>query len=524
MNAGQWLRRDTPFRRALFIAVLYALFAGLWISLSDQALVWFIEDSAQMAWAQTAKGGFFVAVSATLLFILVHRAAHGLLRSQRLALDATRDPLTGLPGHAAIPELAKRLMARADAQKEPAALIHLDVDRFARINDAFGIAAGNALLMQMARRLQDHRRVNYTLARSRSDELLVMVGPPCDADQAQALARSFLALLGKPYRLAGELIEVELSAGIAIYPRDGNTAEEIILAAERAKRDATESRDSPIQFYQPAGRAARQHLNIQTALNRALDQNQFRLFLQPLVNLETGHILGAEALLRWQHPTMGQISPGHFIPMLEENGGIHEVGAWVLETAITEMQHWPRIDRSHLKIGVNVSRRQLENHNFQSFAQRRIQQFHGNGEVVLEITESMAMQNPEVIIDRLDALKESGYALAMDDFGTGYSSLSELKRFAFDYIKIDRTFVRGIPDDRSNDLLVHTMCDMTARLGYRAVGEGVETFREAARLRQLGLQCVQGYLFSPPLPAEEFTKLLRQRHVYPVGPEARPPK
>ncbi len=516
-RAGHWLRRDTPSKRALQVATLYAFLAGLWIAFSDQALARIIDDSATMAWAQTLKGWFFVLVTASLLFILVHRATRGLLRGYRAAVNATRDELTGLAGRAAIRDLGPAVLARAECMGEPAAFIMLDVDRLNRVNDAFGVGAGNAILMGIARRLQRLGRADLTLVRPGSDEFLIMVAPPCTPEAAEELVRDILSRVNRPYRLAGETVQIGVCAGIACYPRDGQTVDELVLAADKAVSAAEPGND--IVFFKRADEKARQLFNIENALNHALEKKQFRLFMQPVVDLDTGAILGAEALIRWEHPRLGLVSPGHFIPMLEHNGGIHDVGAWVLEEAIRGLHQWP--DSDGLQIGVNVSRIQLETPDFLDYSAQLMDRANGQaGSLILEMTESMAMRDPEVIISRLRELKTHGHDMAMDDFGTGYSSLAYLKRFPFDYIKIDRAFVRGIPDDVENDLLVQTMRDMTSRLGKRTVAEGVEIPEEARRLRQLGFRGVQGYLFDRPMPADDFGELLVKKHEYPVYGEA----
>lgn len=515
-NAGEWLRKDTPFRRALFIAVLYAVVAGLWIAFSDRALARMIDDPLAMAWAQTVKGWSFVLVTAFLLFLLVHRAAHGLLRGYRAAMNATRDDLTGLAGPTALRELAPRLIERAKAIGEPAAFILLDVVRLHRVNDALGVGAGNAVLMEMARRLRRLHRPDITLTRPGSDEFLLMVAPPCSQEEAESIARQALSTLHVPYDVIGEPLDIRLRAGIAMYPSDGRNIDELIHAAEKAVVDAKGS-DAGIAFYRKPNKQARQLLSIESALARALDKGQFQLHYQPLVDLRSGVILGAEALLRWEHPRLGSVSPGHFIPLLEQSGGIHEAGAWVFETAVKEMHRWPRQNGCDPRVCVNVSRAQLETPEFQQTVQSYMKRSGADGaKVVLEITESMAMQNPEVILARLETIKQYGLLLAMDDFGTGYSSLSYLKRFPFDYVKIDRAFVRGIPEDTENDLLVQTMWDMTQRLGRETVAEGIERWQEVERLRDLGFRTGQGFLFSRPLSSGAFSQLMNARHRYEV--------
>lgn len=511
VNTGKWLRRNTPFNRALVIAVLYAVLAGLWIAFSDMAVAWMIDDPQLMASVQALKGAFFVVVTSLLLFILVYRAVDGLLRNYQAAVNATRDELTGLAGRASLQHLAPRLFERAQATEGSAAFILVDVNNLNRINDALGVGAGNAVLMEIAKRLKALHRPDITLTRPGSDEFLLMVAPPCTPTMAEETAEKIVVNLEKPLNLTGEWLDIEVSVGIAMYPRDGKNLDQLFHGAERALKDARKN-NQKIGFFTGSKKGSLRRLSLERDVKRALDKGEFRVYCQPLVDLLTGRVTGAETLLRWQHPKMGLVSPGAFIPLLEENGGIHEVGAWVLQTGVMAMRQWPAQGDHAPVVSINVSRLQLEAPDFHELAQKALSQCEPEcGGVTLELTETLAMQSPEIIMTRLQALKETGASLAMDDFGTGYSSLSYLKNFPFDFIKIDQAFVRGIPNDDDNDLLVQTMQDMTRRLKRKTVAEGVETPSEAARLEALGFRVAQGFLFARPMPLADFNELMEKQ-------------
>lgn len=508
------LQKDTPLRRALFISLLYAVFAVIWIVFSDRVLVALIDDPVKMGLAQTLKGSAFVIVTAVLLFALIFRATSELLEGYRLAANANRDQLTGLPGLGAARALAGDALERAAGKNLSLAFVVLDVERMARINDALGVGAGNAFLIEVARRLERFRRADWVLARPGSDKFFLISMSLCSREDAEQILGALLANLDQAYTLANESLEVRLNAGIAMFPEDGRTFDELVHAADQALLDARQ-RHQRYRFFRPSSQDAHYSLNIESALSRALDKGQFRAYFQPLVDLRSGHITGAEALLRWQHPEMGLMLPNTFIPLLEQRGAIHEVGQWMLQRAVSVMHKWPQQDGQDIRVGVNVSRVQLETASFEALARKVL-----NGSdvrsrrVVLEITESMAMQQPEVILERVKALRTMGFAMAMDDFGTGHSSLAYLKRFPFDFIKIDRAFVHGIPDDAENDVLVEIMRNMSAHFGRGVIAEGVETTAEAQRLYELGFETAQGFLFSRPLPEAEFQVLLEREPCY----------
>lgn len=363
IHAGKWMRRGAPFKRASFIVALYVVIAGLWLTFSDQALAYFIDDPQEMARAQTFKGLFFVLATGALLFVLVYRAAHGMVRDHRIALQAARDELTGLPGQAMIDQWGPRLLDRAHTKGQPAAVLIIDIVQLNRVNEALGVAAGNAVLLEVTRRLQKQRDAGVTVARPGADEFVLLVGPPCTADQAESVARQVTTDLNQPFRFADEPLDINVSVGVALYPRDGRDIHELMHAADSAQRSAR-SKGCQISFFAGQEHHARRLLSLETDLKRALDKEQFRVYYQPKVDLVSGKLLGAEALLRWEHPEKGMISPGTFIPLLEDSGGIEEVGAWVLQQAAQDMKHWSWQDSQPPNVCVNVSRMQLDSPEF----------------------------------------------------------------------------------------------------------------------------------------------------------------
>ena len=498
----------SPLARAAAIALLYFVVAGLWIAFSDMLLARAVDDPELLTRLQTLKGGFFVLVTAILLFFLVLVSGRHLLKAHREAMQASRDALTGLAGWYRLQDLLGRLVGQSREQNTPMAVIVLDLDRLRRVNEAFGISTGDALLMQVADRLRGLRRNNLVLARPGSDHFVVLVAPPCDRDEAVKVASEILALLEAPYQVAGESLEVHFRAGIAVYPDDGREEQELLRAAETAVFEARRE-GSSLAHYRQKGRESRERYILENSLRGALARGEFRVYFQPIVDLGDGRILGGEALLRWQHPELGLVSPGHFIPLLEQSGQILEVGQWVLEEATMQAAGWPKPHGESIGVSVNVSRLQLGDPSFVDHVRRVVSDSGlAVGRLVLEVTESLAMRNPAETMARLQDIRSAGVGVAMDDFGTGYSSLAYLKRYPLDFIKIDRLFVQGIPADRENDLLMETIVDMSRRLGRETVAEGIETAEEARRLAEIGCMRGQGFLFSPAVPPERFHELL----------------
>ena len=440
-------------------------------------------------------------------------------RSPRLA---HYDPLTALPNRLLLEARLQHTLERASREENRAAVLVIDLDQFKTINDSHGHAAGDALLVAVTRRLRTRLREEDTLSRLAGDQFVLVLEALHDYQEAEIMARSIQALLESPFVLPGGCKAfVRASVGISVYPQDGNTAQALLVGADAAVHRAKELGGRQFCYYtSELNVQARATLVMEEALRRALDQEEFVLYYQPKIDLRSGRIVGAEALLRWQRPGCGLVSPLEFIPAAEKNGLIEGIGAWVIRDACRQMRAWRDTGLTEIKVAVNVSARQfryggLEEEIIQALTQYGVKPSH----LMLELTESMLMDAPEKAVARMTALKRLGLRLSLDDFGTGYSSLAYLGRFPIDQMKIDRSFVKDIVTDPGAATIATSVISLAHRMRVGVVAEGVETEAQAGYLRQNGCDEIQGYLFSKPLPAEEFAELVRQGETLPM-PEA----
>ncbi len=440
-------------------------------------------------------------------------------RSPRLA---HYDPLTALPNRLLLEARLQHTLERASREENRAAVLVIDLDQFKTINDSHGHAAGDALLVAVTRRLRTRLREEDTLSRLAGDQFVLVLEALHDYQEAEIMARSIQALLESPFVLPdGCKAFVRASVGISVYPQDGNTAQALLVGADAAVHRAKELGGRQFCYYtSELNVQARATLVMEEALRRALDQEEFVLYYQPKIDLRSGRIVGAEALLRWQRPGCGLVSPLEFIPAAEKNGLIEGIGAWVIRDACRQMRAWRDTGLTEIKVAVNVSARQfryggLEEEIIQALTQYGVKPSH----LMLELTESILMDAPEKAVARMTALKRLGLRLSLDDFGTGYSSLAYLGRFPIDQMKIDRSFVKDIVTDPGAATIATSVISLAHRMRVGVVAEGVETEAQAGYLRQNGCDEIQGYLFSKPLPAEEFAELVRQGETLPM-PEA----
>ena len=440
-------------------------------------------------------------------------------RSPRLA---HYDPLTALPNRLLLEARLQHTLERASREENRAAVLVIDLDQFKTINDSHGHAAGDALLVAVTRRLRTRLREEDTLSRLAGDQFVLVLEALHDYQEAEIMARSIQALLESPFVLPdGCKAFVRASVGISVYPQDGNTAQALLVGADAAVHRAKELGGRQFCYYtSELNVQARATLVMEEALRRALDQEEFVLYYQPKIDLRSGRIVGAEALLRWQRPGCGLVSPLEFIPAAEKNGLIEGIGAWVIRDACRQMRAWQDTGLTEIKVAVNVSARQfryggLEEEIIQALTQYGVKPSH----LMLELTESILMDAPEKAVARMTALKRLGLRLSLDDFGTGYSSLAYLGRFPIDQMKIDRSFVKDIVTDPGAATIATSVISLAHRMRVGVVAEGVETEAQAGYLRQNGCDEIQGYLFSKPLPAEEFAELVRQGETLPM-PEA----
>lgn len=430
---------------------------------------------------------------------------------ERLAYLSQYDSLTGLANRALFQDRLSQAVARAERDGSLVALISLDLDRFKDFNDALGHGFGDMLLKTAATRLEECVRDGDTVARLGSDEFGIILENVADVQFAASVAQRISATLTQPFRIHGQ--EMFLSAGMGIAVRPPSESEGLMRDANAALERAKAAGPDNYQFFSPEMNVeAFERLAFESSLRRALEREEFELYYQPQMNLSTGRIVGAEALLRWRHPELGLISPGKFIPVLEETGMILEVGAWVIETACSQSRAWREAGLPAIRVAVNLSARQFEQ---QSLGRVIAMALEDTGlapdTLELEITESLLMQNPEESNARLKSIKNRyGVRVSIDDFGTGYSSLAYLKRFSIDILKVDRSFVRDLTEDSDDAAIVAAIIGLAHNLRLEVIAEGVETAAQLDYLRRQDCDEAQGYFFSRPLPAAEFALLLAE--------------
>ncbi len=427
------------------------------------------------------------------------------LADQRVVHMAHHDALTGLPNRTLLADRVGQAIARAHRSGGKLAVLFLDLDRFKNVNDSFGHAVGDMLLTAVAARLTASRREEDTVARLGGDEFIVSIPDVSDAAEAESVAARILSDLAKPFTINGHQLHADVSIGIALYPRDGDTAETLMRNADTAMYHAKESGRGNYQFFnaQLTERVSRR-LSTETNLRRALERGEFSVHYQPLMNLASGRVDGAEALLRWPQQDERLVSPVEFIPIAEETGLIVPLGEWVLLEACAQAQAWQALHPG-LRIAVNLSARQFRQKNLIGMIEQVLGESRLHPSLLeLELTEGMLMHNVEEATHILVRLDEIGVRLAIDDFGTGYSSLSYLKRFPIHTLKIDRSFVRDISTDPDDAAIVTAIVAMARSLNLRVTAEGVETEEQAAFLRSLTCDQAQGFHFGRPMPAAEF--------------------
>ncbi|HYD56272.1 MAG TPA: EAL domain-containing protein, partial [Burkholderiales bacterium] len=431
----------------------------------------------------------------------------------RLAFLAQFDALTGLPNRALLADRFAQMIVQARRRASLLGVLFIDLDHFKLVNDSLGHAGGDALLKEVAARLQGCVRAGDTVARISGDEFAVLLADLARAEDAALVAQKILDRLAEPVAVAGKETFVSASIGIAAFPADGADAETLLRAADAAMYRAKQAGRNAYQFFTPEiDQRTRARAQLGSELRRALERNEFELAYQPKISLRTGEACGAEALLRWRRPDGEVVSPAQFIPVLEETGLIVAVGEWVLTRACADLKAWQAAGLRVVPIAVNLSARQFRQSDLEARIRSIIEAAGvAPGLLELEITESQLMQDPEHAVRVLEALHAAGIGIAIDDFGTGYSSLSYLTRFPVSSLKIDRSFVADVLSDRADATIVRTVVDMAHSLGVTVVAEGVETEAQAAFLSALGCEQAQGFLFARPMPAAALAERIAAR-------------
>lgn len=430
---------------------------------------------------------------------------------ERIESLAHFDQLTGLPNRMLLNDRFKYALSLAQRSGEKLAVMYLDLDHFKNINDTLGHTLGDQLLMEVAKRIKATLREEDTVSRQGGDEFILIL-PGTDAAGATLVATKLMDSFSLPWQIGQHELSVTPSIGIAIYPNDGKDIETLLKNADTAMYRVKQISRNDFRFFTPEMQAhSARTLELMNALRYALARNELQLHYQPQLSIQDGHIVGAEALLRWTHPELGMISPAEFIPIAEDSGQIIQIGEWVLRTAAKQMKDWIDSGMPPLVMAVNISSVQFRQPNIADLVTGILDEIKLPHEYLeLELTEAVAMGDPQAAIGVMDKLYEQGIRMSIDDFGTGYSSLSYLKKFKVYKLKIDQSFVRDITDDPDDKAIVSAIINMASSLGIKTIAEGVETSGQLAFLRLQGCDEVQGYYFSKPVPAEEFEVFVKK--------------
>lgn len=494
------LTRDLPLgEQAVLLrdSILSILMVPIFIDAQLWGYIGF--DACEQEWEWNASDeSILVAVAASL---------GGALKRQRteaqMCYQVYHDTLTGLPNRAFFDQHLPQAIARTSQNNQQLAVIFLDLDNFKTINDTLSHAVGDLLLQQVTQRISAALRAEDIVARWGGDEFTLILPNLVDPSDAAKIARRIADQLTPPFLLQNHELHVTASLGIALFPEDGQDMTTLLQNADVAMYRAKQQGRNNYQFYtQSLSTEAAQRLTLEGYLHHALGRDEFALYYQPQVNVETGEIVQMEALLRWQHPTLGLVAPGQFIPLAEENGLIVPIGEWVLRTACAQAMAWAQAGLPLVNLAVNLSARQLQHPNLVGMvAQVLAETGLPATRLELEITETAAMADMAASIERLRSLRQLGVKISMDDFGTGYSCLSYLKQFPLDGIKIDRAFVIDLPHSAADQAMVKAIIAMAQGLTLSVVAEGVETTEQYRGLHRLGCTEMQGFLFGRPQPA-----------------------
>ena len=435
--------------------------------------------------------------------------------AKRMEYHAHHDDLTGLPNRILLNDRINTELAHARRQKSMMALLFLDLDRFKLINDSLGHAIGDQLLRVISRRLKNCVRDEDTIARLGGDEFMILLPRITSSSDAGRVGRKITEALVEPVSCNGHEIHITTSIGISIYPFDSTDVETLIKNADISMYRAKELGRNKVVYYTAEMNAgSRKQLALETNLRKALDRGELELHYQPKINTARNTVVGVEALLRWNHPTMGSVSPAEFIPVAEDSGLIIPIGEWVLETAFKQLRKWHDAGHDELTMAVNLSSAQLSRSGIEATIHDSIENAGIDPCMAeLEITENIAIHDIDSAIAILNKLKCTGINIAMDDFGTGYSSLSYLRKLPIDIVKIDQSFVRDIPDSKEAILIAQAIIAMAQSLRLSLIVEGIENVKQLNYFRQQGCEVMQGFLFSRPVAAEDILEILNSHTI-----------
>lgn len=434
-------------------------------------------------------------------------------QEEKIIRQANYDSLTSLPNRFLTMDRLSQLIKEAKRKEVLAAVLFLDMDDFKKINDSMSHEVGDKLLIQAAKRLQESVRIDDTVSRLGGDEFIVLLGNILELDEVYPVAEKLLSGFRKPFLLDGRELILTVSIGISIYPNDGNTPAELLRSADTAMYHSKEQgRNTYNYFTEAMNQGVSRRLRLEEYLQGALERKEFKLYFQPILDTATRDIVAVEALLRWNNPTLGEVRPDEFIPIMEQTGQIVSIGNYVIWEALSQVRKWKDIRNSIPKVAINVSPRQFRDPNFAQTIEDALNEFVlTNADIELEVTEGVLMSGHAYIDETLKALNKLGVGIVMDDFGTGYSSLSYLRNYPFEALKIDRSFISDITTDPADRELVNAVIAMAHGLGLKVIAEGVETEGQLSHLLEQGCEMAQGYLLCPPIPAEEIARMLEKQ-------------
>nr|WP_169338298.1 EAL domain-containing protein [Colwellia piezophila] len=424
---------------------------------------------------------------------------------------ANFDSLTGLPNRNMMREHLGLALKSCHRNKTKLAIVFLDLDNFKDVNDTLGHDVGDALLVEVAKRIKSVMRENDIVARLGGDEFVVIINDLNDLDGINRICQGILTTLSAPYSLVGETIHTSASLGVTIYPDDGTNIDSLLKNADQAMYSAKKLGRENYQFFTPSMRdAINNRVELISELRKAIDNKEFSLVYQPIINLSSHEVYKAEVLIRWHHPTKGSISPELFIPLAEETGLIIEISDWVFKTAIQQINILRRDFHPDFQLSINTSpvQYQTDKGNIGQWLEHLQQEGIPTDAIALEITENLLMESGEKVKDIFELINGAGIALSIDDFGTGYSSLSYLKLFKANYLKIDKSFVQKMVPDSDDLALCEAIIVMAKKLKMKVIAEGIETKQQQQQLQQIHCEYGQGYLFAKPLPFEQFKRYL----------------
>lgn len=437
------------------------------------------------------------------------------LQEQRelLSYQANHDPLTDLPNRTLFLDRLSQSIKYADQYDQSLAVLFIDLDNFKEINDSLGHSVGDKVLIETTRRMSSLMNKTDSLARLGGDEFSIILNNTIDRHTVEEKIETYMDVIKQSFLIDDNTLHVSMSIGIAMYPEDGKNVHDLLQFSDAAMYQAKMNGRDTYSFYnEQMTQNAYEKIMIETELRKAFHEDQLEVYYQPQIDANTNQLVGMEALVRWHHPSLGMIYPERFISLAESNGMILELDKIVIHKAISQFYEWHRDGLHPVKISMNLSMKQIEENDFLDFLKELMS--HNNyhyEDLEFEVTETQIMNNPELSIQTLRKISELGISLAVDDFGTGYSSLAYLKRLPINKLKIDKSFVDGLPDDSDDMAISKTIIDLCNNLGLDVLAEGVETDAQKQFLQQHGCHTIQGHLYSPALSTAEMRKYLRER-------------